>query len=41
MYNLQEEQKIEGHIKGYVCDVVSLMQQVQMLQDRQLSFFNK
>lgn len=36
MYNLQEEQKIEGHIKGYPGKAVSIMQQVEMLQDRQL-----
>lgn len=40
MYNLQEE-KIEGHIKGYPGKAVSIMQQVEMLQDRQLSLFNK
>ena len=38
MYNLQEEQKIEGHIKGYTGDGVSIMQQAEMLQDTQLSF---
>lgn len=38
VYNLQEEQKIEGRIKGYPGKADSIMQQVEMLQDRQLSF---
>ena len=34
MYNLQEEQTLEGRMKGYPGDAVSIMQQAGMLQDR-------